>query len=87
MKKENARPAFSVSFYNDLVAEKGVVLMLGELAKGDGPLSLKDAQNLIYQLQIFYVTGNEVQTKMVEKFWKEPSKFNYEDLIASLQTL
>jgi ATP synthase F1 complex assembly factor 1 len=87
MKKENARPVLSVSFYNELAKEKGVVLMLGELANSDGPLSLKDAQNLIYQLQIFYVTGKDSQTKMVERFWENPTEFNYEDLIASLQTL
>lgn len=83
--KENARPSLSISFYSELAEKKGIVLMVGELSNSDGPLSLKDAQNLIYQLQIFYVTGSESQKKMVEMFWKEPQNFKYEDLIGSLQ--
>jgi ATP synthase F1 complex assembly factor 1 len=61
--------------------------MLGELSDPNGSLQLKDAQNLVYQLQIFYVTGNDIQKEMVSKFWKDPSQFSYEELIASLQAL
>jgi ATP synthase F1 complex assembly factor 1 len=86
-KKEGARPTFSITFYTELMAEKGVVLMLGELADKNSTFQLKDAQHLVYQLQIFYVTGTEKQKSMVHKFWKEPGQFSYEEQILSLQEL
>jgi ATP synthase F1 complex assembly factor 1 len=86
-KKEGARPTFSITFYTELIAEKGLVLMLGELSDKSSMFELKDAQHLVYQLQIFYVTGTEKQKSMVHKFWKEPSLFSYEEQITSLQEL
>ncbi|KAJ3347686.1 hypothetical protein HDU91_006723 [Kappamyces sp. JEL0680] len=87
LKKENAKPSFSITFYTELSKDKDVVLMLGELADPNGSLTLKDAQNLIYQLQIFYVTGSPAQKAMVEKFWTDPANFSYEELIESLTKL
>jgi ATP synthase F1 complex assembly factor 1 len=87
LKKEGSRPIFSVTFYTELMAEKNVVLMLGEFADKNTAFSLLEAQHLIYQLQIFYVTGTEKQKQMVEKFWKTPQEFSYEEQIASLQEL
>jgi ATP synthase mitochondrial F1 complex assembly factor 1 len=87
LKKEGARPTFSITFYTDLMAEKNIVLMLGELSDKSNTLSLVEAQHLIYQLQIFYVTGSEKQKAMVHKFCKVPEEFSYEEQIASLQEL
>ena len=61
--------------------------MQGELADPNGSLKMEDAQNLIYQLQIFYVTGNETQKSLVEKFWKNPAEFSYEELINAIEKL
>lgn len=61
--------------------------MQGELSDPKGPLKVEDAQNLVYQLQIFYVTGNETQRGLVEKFWKNPAAFNYEELIRAIEQL
>ncbi|KAJ3275756.1 hypothetical protein HDV01_007223 [Terramyces sp. JEL0728] len=87
MNKENARPSFSITFYTDFAETKDLVLMLGERSDPNGSLQLKDAQHLIYQLQIFYVTGTKAQKSQLEKFWKNPQTFNYEELIESLAQL
>lgn len=86
LNQENSRPLFELTFYTDLAEDKKIVLMLGEGIE-KGPLGLKDAQHLVYQLQIFYVTGNEAQKDQVKKFWSDPSNFNYTQLIESLSTL
>jgi ATP synthase F1 complex assembly factor 1 len=83
-KRESARPCFVVTFYTELAATKDVVLMLGEIADDNGTYSLKEAQNLVYQMQIFYVTGGDKSKRLVEKFWADPANFNYEELIETL---
>ncbi|KAJ3322112.1 hypothetical protein HDV06_003563 [Boothiomyces sp. JEL0866] len=87
MNKENARPSFSITFYTDFAESKDLVLMLGERSDANGTLNLQDAQHLIYQLQIFYVTGTEAQKAQLEKFWKDSQNFNYQELIESLAQL
>lgn len=86
LNKEAARPAFSISFYTDLMDEKNIVLMLGQ-STADGNLSSKDAQHLVYQLQLFYITGSEEQKSLVEKFWNLPKEFDYQEQIRLLTNL
>jgi ATP synthase F1 complex assembly factor 1 len=86
LNRESARPAFSISFYTELMEEKKIVLMLGQ-STAEGTLSSKDAQHLVYQLQLFYMTGSEEQKALVEKFWKSPQEFDYQEQIRLLTTL
>jgi ATP synthase F1 complex assembly factor 1 len=83
LNRENARPSFSITFYNELMKEKDIVLMLGELDQNCS-IKLKDAQHLVYQLQLFYLTGSQEQTGLVEKFNKNPSQFDYHEQIKML---
>lgn len=86
-KKESARPVFSITFYTEFAESKDLVLMLGELTDPNGTLALKDAQHLIYQFQIFYVTGNPHQLEQPVKFWRNPAEFSYQEQIESLNVL
>ena len=79
-KMEAAQPSFSISFYTELMESKNIILMLGHLTS-NANLALKDAQHLVYQLQLFYMVGNEAHWKMVEKFHNTPQEFNYKELI------
>ena len=55
---------------------------------GDGKhLTNGEAQNLCYQMQMFYVTGGEEKIKLVEAFHKSPGEFEYSKLIEAVETL
>lgn len=82
--QENARPSLSLTFHTDLKS-KDLVLMGGQVLSET--LKPADAQHLVYQLQLFYVTGSKNQIGMVEKFLKNPGEFKYEELIESLAIL
>ncbi|EGF81341.1 hypothetical protein BATDEDRAFT_24227 [Batrachochytrium dendrobatidis JAM81] len=83
-----SRPSFVVTHYDDLAASKSIVLMVGELGESQSSnLTLTEAQNLVYQTQLFYITGNENQQKLVETFHEQPESFQYEELIKAVETL
>ncbi len=97
-KQSFARPLFIFNHYTELSESKGIVLMMGEYAdamsassekekNGDykPPLTLIEAQNLIYQLQYFYMTGGQKAFGLVEKFHKNPQVFDYQELITLLE--
>ena len=84
--KEGARPHLIVTHYPELKQDKQVVLMVGEVAV-ENAIKLSDAQNLVYQTQLFYVTGKPEQTHLVEKFWLNPGSFDYNELIEALAKL
>ncbi|KAJ3190316.1 hypothetical protein HDU85_000611 [Gaertneriomyces sp. JEL0708] len=86
--RENARPHLVITHYPDLAEEKDVVLMVGELGDPERKfLTLQEAQNLVYQMQLFYVTGPPEKTDLVEIFHKNPAQFDYNQLINALETL
>ncbi|KAJ1560935.1 hypothetical protein HK096_006658, partial [Nowakowskiella sp. JEL0078] len=96
MHKENAQPHLVITHYADLLnpsslnvsteiesthlENKKIVLMIGELAEKSS-ISLADAQTLMYQLQLYYVTGGDEKFSLVEKFYRDPSGFQYQWLI------
>ncbi|KAI8913213.1 ATP11 protein-domain-containing protein [Gorgonomyces haynaldii] len=82
--REGARPQFVITHYTEL-SEKGIVLMVGESSSSS--LQLKDAQHLVYQIQLFYITGSDKQQQLVEKFWNNPSAFDHNELIQALAEL
>jgi ATP synthase mitochondrial F1 complex assembly factor 1 len=83
--RENSRPCLSLTFHTELSKTKDLVLMVGDVSNDS--LSIENAQHLVYQLQLFYVTGSDVQKEMVQKFWENPKEFKYEELIECLQLL
>ncbi|KAI9209735.1 ATP11 protein-domain-containing protein [Polychytrium aggregatum] len=88
--RENARPHLVLNYYTDLVEDKGIVLMSGELGateSGASSFSISDAQNLVYQMQLFYVTGPDSMTSLVERFNKDPANFDYQLLITEASSL
>jgi ATP synthase mitochondrial F1 complex assembly factor 1 len=86
-KQEGARPHFIATHYTDIKDSKGIVLMVGESAGESSPIQQKDAQTLLYQAQLFYVTGEKAQTDLVETFWKNPGEFDYKQLVSSVAKL
>jgi ATP synthase F1 complex assembly factor 1 len=87
LKKEAARPLLTLRFYTEFIDDKDLVLMVGSLDPENKLLELKDAQHLVYQLQLFYITGTEKQKSMVEVFTTSPDKFDYREQIQCLQDL
>ncbi|KND03103.1 uncharacterized protein SPPG_02167 [Spizellomyces punctatus DAOM BR117] len=86
--RENARPHLVLTHYVELADEKDIVLMVGELGDPDRKiLTLQEAQNLVYQMQIFYVTGSQAKKDLVETFHKNPAGFDYQSLISAVETL
>ncbi|KAI8926404.1 ATP11 protein-domain-containing protein [Entophlyctis helioformis] len=83
-----ARPSLVLTHYVDMAASKGIVLMVGELGDpSGGNLSILEAQNLVYQTQLFYSTGTKTQMDLVETFSNSPQTFSYEELIKAVETL
>ena len=83
-----AKPLFIVTHYTDLLSSKNVVLMMGEFGDPDQPrISLQEAQNLVYQIQLFYVTGDDSKRGLLEAFHDNPKDFDYKRLIDALETL
>ncbi|CAG8499203.1 3402_t:CDS:2 [Acaulospora colombiana] len=75
-----ARQYLVLTHFPDLMSSKGIVLMHGELLEPK-LLSLKNAQYLAYFMQKFYVTGTENERALVERFHREPDKFDYKELL------
>eukprot|EP00842_Homolaphlyctis_polyrhiza_P005424 jgi/Hompol1/5883/HPOL_000182-RA len=85
-----SKPSLVLTHFDDLAEAKSIVLMVGELGDGlakNSNLSLVEAQNLVYQTQLFYITGTPEQMALVEKMSKDPSSFDYQDLIKAVETL
>ncbi|KAJ3022939.1 ATP synthase mitochondrial F1 complex assembly factor 1 [Thoreauomyces humboldtii] len=83
---ENARPMLVITHHTDLAADKGIVLMRGDPADPK-QLTLPQAQNLVYQMQMFYVAGPPEKLNLVDKFHKDPGAFDYKELIDAVNTL
>ncbi|KAJ3298743.1 hypothetical protein HK104_010308 [Borealophlyctis nickersoniae] len=89
--RENARPHLVLTHYVDLMDSKNVVLMVGECGDGQpgsrSVLGLAEAQNLVYQMQLFYVTGSDEKRALVEVFHRDPANFAYQRLIDAVEKL
>ncbi|RKO85107.1 ATP11 protein-domain-containing protein, partial [Blyttiomyces helicus] len=86
--RQNARPHLVLTHYTELAESKGLVLMVGEL--GDPTrkvLTLAEAQNLVYQMQLFYVTGSEEVRALVDTFHADPAAFDYQRVIDAIEKL
>ncbi|KAJ1960956.1 hypothetical protein GGI12_003517 [Dipsacomyces acuminosporus] len=83
----NARPYLTLTHYTDLIDDKEVVLMRGELEGERRTLDVQNAQYLALQMQQFYVTGGPEKRALLEKFNQQPEKFSYEELIEAAQKL
>ncbi|CAG8487297.1 2011_t:CDS:2 [Acaulospora morrowiae] len=78
-----ARQYLALTHFPDLMDSKGIVLMHGELLEPK-LLSLANAQYLTYFMQKFYVTGTEEERALVERFHKEPDRFDYNELLKGM---
>lgn len=45
------------------------------------------AQNLVFQTQLFYVLGDKKKLNLVEQFHKNPNAFDYTKVIEEVQKL
>jgi len=80
---ENAPWQMNLTHYTELMEEKGIVLMLGEIDLEK--LNILEAQCLAQQLQMFYATADEERFNLVHLFNKEPDKFKYMDVIKEVE--
>ncbi|KAJ3040425.1 hypothetical protein HK097_002562 [Rhizophlyctis rosea] len=82
----NARPHLILTHYIDLASSKDIVLMSGDIGEGAN-LTNGEAQNLCYQMQMFYVTGEESVRGLVREFHEKPGEFEYGRLIEAVESL
>ncbi|KAJ3416458.1 hypothetical protein HDV05_001616 [Chytridiales sp. JEL 0842] len=92
LKQEKARPYLILTHFTDLLAEKDIVLMRGEIqtfAEGSGGLMLKadEARLLVLLMQAFYVTGSEEKKRLLVKLHEKPGEFDFNDLLRAVDTL
>ncbi|KAG8709646.1 hypothetical protein FRC08_018205 [Ceratobasidium sp. 394] len=81
-----AAPHLALTFYTDLTASHGSVLLRGEITpaqQGEGRwmLSQAEAQALVVAMQRFYLPGNEEAEKLLRCFHERPEKFKWEKLL------
>ncbi|KAI0259324.1 ATP11 protein-domain-containing protein [Gloeopeniophorella convolvens] len=84
-----ATPYLALTFYPELAASHGVVLLRGEITPagqgagtGDYLLSQQDAQILALGLQRFYLRGaSEEREKLLSAFHERPADFKWEELL------
>ncbi|PVU88642.1 hypothetical protein BB559_005481 [Furculomyces boomerangus] len=93
-KREAARPYLSLVHYTDFIDSKQIVLMRGEITSNGTSGSSENlyispelAQLLILLMQRFYINPSDQRKKLLESFTKNPSEFNYNDLIESANSL
>ena len=83
--KENAPECLTLTFYPDLVNEKGIVLMKGEF--NTDILNCQEAQCLVNELQLYYAQNDEKRLNLLKKFTYSQDQFDHMDLIKELETL
>ncbi|KAJ3155720.1 hypothetical protein HDU86_004189 [Geranomyces michiganensis] len=90
---ENARPHLVLTHHTEFMQDKNLVLMLGETTKqnatasGTPVMTLLEAQNLVYQMQMFYVTGSAEKRQLVDDFHNKPAELDHQKLIDAIETL
>ncbi|XP_071439113.1 ATP synthase mitochondrial F1 complex assembly factor 1 isoform X1 [Hetaerina americana] len=83
--KENAPECLMMVYYEELMEEKGVVLLRGEFDKNI--LDSKEATCLANQIQLYYGENNEKRDNLLTRFTNSPEDFKHMDLIAELECL
>jgi len=81
---ENAPWQFCITFYAELEASKGVVLMTSELDQS--AMNVFEAQCLAQLQKLFYVSPDEKKTELLHTFNKNPDAFKYMDLVKELES-
>ncbi|KAJ2745058.1 hypothetical protein GGI20_002467 [Coemansia sp. BCRC 34301] len=82
-----ARPVLTLTHYTDLMDDRGVVLMRGELDPENRAFNVQNAQLLALLMQLFYVSGGPEKRALLETFNHRPAEFDYARLIEAAQTL
>ncbi|KAI9351572.1 ATP11 protein-domain-containing protein [Zopfochytrium polystomum] len=83
--RESARAHLVLNHYDDLGEEKDVVLMAGDILVET--LTPEDARLLVYQTQLFYVTGTDRKQRLVETFHSNPAAFDFQAVIDEMEKL
>ncbi|XP_033636203.1 ATP synthase mitochondrial F1 complex assembly factor 1-like isoform X1 [Asterias rubens] len=81
--QENAPVLLSLTHFTELQAEKGVVLMRGEM--DTNLVSVQDAQFLANELQLYYATDNAERQQLLKTFNHNQEQFKHTDVIEQLQ--
>ena len=76
-----AAPYCTVSYYSEFSESKDLVLVRGDIVF-TSKLSDLEAKWLLETLQSFYL--NDVRYKLVERFNKETSEFEFKDVLQAL---
>lgn len=83
--KENAPECLTITHYDDLKNEKGLVLMRGEYDKNI--IDAKEALCLANQLQMYYIQEEPDKKLLLEIFTNKPDEFKHTDLIKQIENL
>lgn len=76
-----ASPYYTVSFYTEFAESKDLVLIRGDVVF-TSKLTDSEAKWLVETAQSFYL--NDVRYKLVERFNKDPSEFEFKDVLRAL---
>lgn len=85
MHKDSAHVGLTITYYPELIEEKGIALMRGEF--DNEVLRVQEAQCLANQLQLYYGGSDQKKEKLLNVFNYYPQKFEYRDLISELETV
>lgn len=77
-----AAPYFTVTYYNEYVESKDVVLIRGDIVF-TSKLSDSEARWLLETTQSFYL--NDTRYTLVERFNKETREFEFKDILRALE--
>ncbi len=82
---ENAPSTLTITYFDELVSSKQVVLEMGEYDAQN--LKLEEAKLLIHQMKLYYLNSNETDEKyeLLNCFTKKPDQFKHMDLIKQLE--
>ncbi|KAG9094086.1 hypothetical protein FRC07_011364 [Ceratobasidium sp. 392] len=81
-----AAPHLALTFYTDLAASHGSILLRGEITpaqQGEGRwlLTQAEAQALVVAMQRLYLPGNEEAKELLRCFHERPEEFRWEKLL------
>ena len=85
LKGEFSQPHTTITVHSELLEEKGLALMQGEVVDGKG-INPDQAWWLVYQMEKFY-EGGEKRKKLLEAFTRGDGDFKIDDLIAESEYL
>ena len=82
---ENAPSTLTLTYFDELISSKQVVLEMGEFDAQH--LKLEEAKQLIHQMKLYYLHTNETDEKyaLLNCFTKKPDQFKHMDLIKQLE--